>query len=158
MLLGNQRPNRKQEAPGERGLNISASFPELKAACQGLRAVLVLISPQPQIVVTPRTSWTLNPNFNLHLLEVEVGFLKGPCWSPCTCTHVHTHTRTHTHVHTHTHTHTHTCKAMFWHWFLMKLEVYQKCRLTPPGFLQLQRWLVQGSYHFQLCDPGIVWV
>ena len=108
MLLGNQRPNRKQEAPGERGLNISASFPELKAACQGLRAVLVLISPQPQIVVTPRTSWTLNPNFNLHLLEVEVGFLKGPCWSPCTCTHVHTHTHTYTHTHVHTHMYTHT--------------------------------------------------
>jgi hypothetical protein len=33
-LLRNQRPNRKQEAPGEeRGTNISVSFPEGKAAC-----------------------------------------------------------------------------------------------------------------------------
>ena len=97
MLLGNQRPNRKQEAPGERGLNISASFPELKAACQGLRAFLVLISPQPQIVRTPRTSWTLIP-ISFAPLRGGGWILKGPMLESM---YVHTHTHTHTRLQSH---------------------------------------------------------
>ena len=78
-----------------------------QAACQGLRAVLVLISPQPQIVGTPRTSWTLIP-ISFAPLRGGGWILKGPVLES---------------MYTHTHTHTHGCKAIFWYWLLMKLEV-----------------------------------
>lgn len=60
------KPETKQEALAERGLTTSASFPEVKAACQGLRAPLVLISPQPQIIEAPSTS-SHRPHLTLHL-------------------------------------------------------------------------------------------
>lgn len=107
-MPGNQRPNRKQEAPGEGGLNISASFPECKAVRQGPRAALVLflLSLRSSELLAPHAPPPHpppHPNRILHLLEVEGGILKGPRWRPST------------------HTHAHLCKDIFWHGFLVQL-------------------------------------